>query len=70
MITKDQALTANNFEHASLKNADGTPLRARRNGATKVWKTKPLDFKIPFKHGLFIYGHITQINAHEWNVAP
>ncbi len=68
MITKEQALVANHFEHKTLKNADGTRLRARRNGVTRTFKTRPLDFKVPFKHGLYIYGHITQINAHEWDM--
>ena len=26
--------------------------RARRNGATKLWKTRPADFEIPVKAGL------------------
>lgn len=78
MITYEQALTANHFEHRTLKNADGTPVRARRNGKTKTWKTRPGHFKIPVKHGLkgyfyiewtlFDYGGIG--NAVEWEVEP
>lgn len=69
MITKAQALTVNNFEMVSHKNADGTPVRWRRNGKTKTWKTRPAEFSIPVKHGLYDYGYITQDNAHEFNVA-
>lgn len=69
MITKEQALTATRFEHVSLKNADGTPLRARRNGKTKTWKTKPTCFQIPCKHGLRDYFYIDQDNAKDWVIA-
>ena len=51
-IDKTQAMSANNFEHVSAKNADGTPVRARRNGQTKTWKRDPARFRIPVKHGL------------------
>lgn len=66
MITKDEALKANRFEHVSLKNADGTPIRVRRNGKTQEWKTRMNDFKIPVKHGLKSCFYITQDNAKEW----
>lgn len=63
MITKDQAMTANMFYDVSEKNRDGSPVRWRRNGKTKTWKTRPDDFRIPVKHGLYDYGTITQDNA-------
>jgi hypothetical protein len=68
MITKQQALTAKNFEHVSFRNNDGTPLRARRNGKTQVWKTRPTEFRIPCKHGLNDCFDITHLNADHWNV--
>lgn len=68
-ITKAQAQTARHFEHATLKNADGTPLRARAIGKCKVWKTRLDAFSLPIKHGLYDYGYITQDNADKWNVA-
>ena len=67
MITK--TTTATNFEHVTATNADGTPLRARRNGKTKVWKTRPNEFRIPAKHGLYDYFAIDQDNAPYWNEA-
>mgnify|MGYP001400411698 CR=1 FL=1 len=70
MITKEQALIANRFEHVTKKNADGTPVRARRNGKTKTWKKDPEDFNIPVKYGLKVYFNINPGNASEWNVAP
>lgn len=69
MVTKDQAMTAERFESTHLFNGDKTPLRARRNGKTKTWKTRPDDFRIPCKYGLYQYLYITNDNAHEWNVA-
>lgn len=69
MVTKESALTANNFTHVSMKNRDETPLRVRRNGKTKTWKRRPNDFSVPVKYGLYGYGYITQDNAHEWNAA-
>lgn len=59
-------MTADNFEHVSLTNADGTPQRYRRTGATKTWKTRPNEFRIPIKRGLREYGYITQDNVHEF----
>lgn len=69
MITKDIALVANTFHHVTLNNADGTPVRARRNGATKTWKTRPSDFRVPVKHGLKDCFYITPSNAADWIVA-
>lgn len=69
MLTTDQILNAKNFTHATLKNADGTPLRARRNGKTQTWKTRPGEFRIPAKHGLKDCFDITQVDVHLWNAA-
>ena len=70
MITKAQAMTTNNFEMVNHNNSDGTPVRWRRNGATKTWKTRPDHFKIPVKYGLYDYGYIDQDNATDFVVAP
>lgn len=42
--------------------------RWRRNGATKTWKTRPNEFRIPVKWGLRDYSYITELNAHEFHV--
>lgn len=34
----------------------------RRNGATKTWKTRPGDFRIPIKAGLRVYGELTHVS--------
>jgi len=72
MITKRQAMQAcyrQEFHHVSLKNADETPVRCRVNGACKVWKTRPNDFRLPVKYGLKECFYITPDNATDWNVS-
>jgi hypothetical protein len=81
MITYEEALGASHFEHVTLKNADGTPVRCRRSGKTKTWKTRPGSFRIPVKHGLKDSFYIeydaamnagyygVRGNAAEWKVA-
>lgn len=44
------------------KNADGTCVRWRVNGAVKTWKTRPNEFSIPVKHGMYDYGYVTEKN--------
>ena len=50
------------LEHKTLKNADGTALRARVNGAVKTWKTLPNRIKVPMKHGLKNCFYLTDKN--------
>ena len=72
MITKNDTLCTRHgdiFNHISLKNADGSPLRARVNGKVKVWKTRPAEFQLPMKHGLKECFYISQDNADEWLIA-
>jgi len=69
MVTKADCVNARyreEFHHVTRKNADGTPMRVRVSGACKTWKTRPGDFQLPVKHGLYDSGYITQDNAHEW----
>ena len=69
MITKEQALTARHFEHVTLKGSDGQPVRCRAMGKCQTWKTRPNEFKLPVKYGLYQSFYITQDNAGEWNPA-
>jgi hypothetical protein len=71
MLTKQQAQTlrpGDLLHHATLRNRDGTPLRARVNGRCITWKTKPVEFKLPMKHGLRGCFYITEHNADDWQV--
>lgn len=70
-LTPQTALTAQHFWHRELTYKDGVrPLEARRNGATKTWKTRPGEFRIPCKYGMYEYFYITDKNAHEWSIKP
>lgn len=72
MVTKEQAIIAPHgatFEHESLKNKDGSPIRCRKTGKCKTWKTRPKEFRLPVKHGMYHSFHITHVNAHEWSLA-
>lgn len=71
MLTKDQALTADTFHEGpcsfTVGPRGGTALKIhewRRNGKTQTWKTRPEDYRVPVKHGLYAYGQLTPINAY------
>jgi hypothetical protein len=68
-MTREQAMNAQyrqEFHHVTLKNADGTPMRARVNGRCKTWKTRPDDFRLPMKHGLYECFYVDETNAGDW----
>jgi hypothetical protein len=67
MITKEQALTAREFHSAHY--AKPGCMTWRRNGTTKTWKTRPNEFRVPVKFGLYTYNSITQADAHLFHVA-
>lgn len=67
---KQEAISANEFWHRLLRNADGSPIRARRSGKTQVWKTRPYEFKKPVKYGLKKSFYITHKNIMDWVIAP
>ena len=65
-ITKDIAMKLSHIHTIYLYNefnADKTPMRCRVNGTCQTWKTRPFDFKLPVKRGLYEYGYITQNNC-------
>lgn len=64
-ITRENCEQVRNFEHITLKNADGSRLRARRNGATRTWKRAPERYEIPVKHGMYNYFVITDLDT-DW----
>lgn len=59
-------MTRNEIENALqtgnlwARMGNGNLWRLRRNGATKLWKTRPDDFRIPVKAGLRATGAITE----------
>jgi hypothetical protein len=65
-VTRKNCTKLNRFEHKTLKNKDGSRVRARRNGNTKVWKSQPDRFIIPCKYGIYKSVYIDENNAYEW----
>lgn len=54
------------FYHRTEKNADGSPLRVRVSGRCKTWATRPDEYRLPVKYGLYQSLAITERNASEW----
>ena len=74
-ITYQSAMDCHTFYHRTVRYAGrgkrpGAPYQARRNGATKTWKTRPGQFRIPIKIGFREYGYIDNNNADEWATRP
>ncbi len=69
MITKQDAMTHNMFYHVTLRNADGSAVRCRANGACKQWVTRPDDWRLPVKYGLKQCFYLTPRNAADWLTA-
>lgn len=58
MITRVQALE---LKHGNII-IDIYGKSWRVKGKIQTWKTRPEDFKIPIKHGLYTYGYLTKHN--------
>jgi hypothetical protein len=39
----------------------------RRNGATQTWKTRPTEFRVPVKYGMYAYGQLTDGDSPNWH---
>lgn len=71
-ITFDQAVTEREFHkeggcHRSIGPRGGEKVTMevwRRNGATKTWKTRPGEFRLPIKFGLRSYDAVTERDSH------
>jgi hypothetical protein len=68
MITKQQAMTVKRFKHLDLKDSSGKPVVCRASGKCQTRKTRPHDFKLPVKYGLYTSFYITPENAMNWEV--
>jgi len=65
---QSEFLESNIFYHKTIKDSKGQPIKAKRNGKNKLWKTRPNDFQIPVKRGLYEFGYITQENYNDWRI--
>ena len=71
MITKQIAVELSHgktLTHATLKDSMGNPVKCRVTGKCQVWKTRPTEFKLPVKYGLYDSFYITESDAVEWSV--
>ena len=78
MITRKEALTEPEFHTNRCIRTYGprggeqvTSQRVRRNGMTQTWVTRPNDWSIPVKYGIYSKGQfrITQADADQWHAA-
>lgn len=79
MLTRHDALTAREFHYEGDGGCrqDTGPrggvtthvVRARRNGMTQTWKTRPADYSVPVKYGLKQAFRITQSDAANWHAS-
>ena len=75
MITKEQAIVGRSFHRGpcsvTVGPHGGTTHRTkhwRANGACKTWKTRPDEFSLPLKYGMYgPFGYLTPANAAEFH---
>jgi len=73
MITKEIAVQLKHgtiLLHKSERQGGGAPYRVRVTGQVQTWVKRPADFRIPVKHGMYVYGEVTQNNGSDWELAP
>lgn len=68
-ISKAQALIEREFHEDVPRRKDGSCYVWRRNGATQTWKTRPDEFRVPVKYGLYEYGQIREYDAERFHTA-
>ena len=71
MITKEIAMALRHGQtllHVSAVDSKKNPVRCRVTGKCQVWKTRPNEFKVPVKYGLYQSFYITEFNAQEWSL--
>jgi hypothetical protein len=72
-VTKEVCLAAHcgqNFYSRTDMMADGSPLRVRVSGKCKTWVTRPNEYRIPVKFGLYQSFYITHADADQWSTVP
>lgn len=72
MIDKEKAITLRHgqiLHHNTLTMSNGEPLRVRVSGKCQTWRTRPTEFRVPVKFGLYRSDAITHENGEYWSVA-
>ncbi len=54
------------FWHRTKRDHRGMPLKVRRNGKIKLWKTRPEKFRAPVKYGLKECFYLTEETIGNW----
>jgi hypothetical protein len=74
MVTKQQAMECHTFHFGQCKRHTGPRGGVtefvehwRSNGQCKTWKTRPEEFSLPIKYGLWSYSYLTNTNAHQFH---
>lgn len=77
MITKSQALTLTSAHYTGLHDCTRTVgsrggiteriTSVRASGRCQTWKTRPEEFRLPVKYGLYEHYAITHQNANDWH---
>jgi|ERR1700676_652625 len=78
MITKEQAMALRHGQELHFgvcKSTTGprggvkvTQTRVRVSGMCQTWKTRPEDFRVPVKHGMYDNGEIVPSNAAQFHL--
>lgn len=70
-ITKEDAVNASHRDEFHGKSANGAKIiTVRVSGACKTWKTRPSEFKLPVKYGMYESGYITHEDCARWTKGP
>src|SRR5690349_20041418 len=62
MITKEQAIKITSYVYTYVP-TENKINRWKVNGVCKTWKTRPNEFRLPVKHGMYSYWYVDQYNA-------
>lgn len=63
MVTKEQAMNAGYRQNFWFKSRDGKIKKVYVSGQCKTWKTRPNEFRLPVKFGLYESSAITEYNC-------
>lgn len=74
-MTRDEALNNSDFHYGNCTRSTGPRggvkehvIAVRRTGQNKTWKTRPEDFRVPVKHGMYDSGEIVPSNLAEFHL--
>ena len=75
MITRQQAISESEFHYMQCTRSIGKRGRVieftvnyRRNGGTKLWKTRPDEFRVPVKYGIRDCAYVTHLNQNNFHI--